>query len=133
MIWFVFLCLLHYFSFREFWLDETFILNNLKNLSFSQLIGPLKNCQAFPRAYLFIIKFFAESFNYNILSLRFFPLISMLLAFLIWIKIYRKIFSFSWDFFLILLSYLILHLIHYPKRLNNMSALLYSTEHAFLE
>jgi len=113
---------LHYFSFRELWLDETSIFNNLKNLSYPQLIGPLKNCQAFPRAYLLLIKFFSERFNYSILSLRFFPLISMLLAFLIWIRIYRKIFSFSWKLVLALLSFAGSYaLIYYSSELKQYS------------
>lgn len=113
---------MHYFSFRELWLDETFILNNLKNLGYPQLIGPLKHCQAFPRAYLLIIKFFAEKFNYTILSLRFFPLVSMLVAFVIWIKIYRRIFSFSRDFLLILLSWVSGYaLVYYSSELKQYS------------
>ncbi len=90
IFWFIFLCLLHYFSFRPIWLDENFILENIKTLSIPQLLGPLKNSQSFPRIYLIAIKLFSEKFDYTQLSLRFFPLVSMLLAFFVWVKVYRK-------------------------------------------
>ena len=86
---FVSLCLLHYFSRRPLWLDENFIFDNIKNLKPLELLGPLSNSQAFPRIYLIAISRFAAQFGYDLLALRFFPLLSMLLAFFVWLKVYN--------------------------------------------
>ena len=90
VFWFIFLCFFHYFSQRPLWGDERFILNNMENQSYLKIFGPLKDSQAFPRVYLSLIKLWAETFGYVVLSLRFFPLIAMLLAFFAWKKIYQK-------------------------------------------
>ena len=63
------------------WLDENFILDNIKDKNPASILGPLANSQAFPRLYLVIIREFASIFNYNVLALRFFPLVSMFAAF----------------------------------------------------
>lgn len=104
-IWFLFLCFLHYFSNRPLWLDERFILNNLKELSTFQLFGPLKYTQIFPRAYLALIKLFSEHFSYSALSLRFFPLLFMLLGFLLWMNIYKREGKTNFCLFLLALSF----------------------------
>jgi len=104
-LWFIFLCLLHYFSLRPLWLDENFIFENIKSLRFEQLPGPLKNSQAFPRVYLICIKCFSQIFNYTVLSLRFFPLIIMLSAFFVWVKIYKNEFSNKWHSLLAIFSF----------------------------
>ncbi len=103
--WFIFLCLLHYFSQRPLWLDENFILENIKSLNLGETLGPLKNCQAFPRIYLIVIKYLSQKFNYNTLSLRFFALISMLSAFFIWAKIYKRELPYKWHSLLALFSF----------------------------
>ena len=90
---FIFLCLLHYFSLRPLWLDENFILINLKALNLTAIFGPLEHNQAFPRVYLALIKVFSRRFDYNLLALRFFPLLAGLAGFFIWLKLYQKVFS----------------------------------------
>ena len=89
MFWFILLCLSHYFSQRPLWQDEQFVFNNIKNLTYFQIFGPLRDSQAFPRVYLNLIKLFGEGFGFNVLTLRFFPLVSMLAAFFIWRKLYK--------------------------------------------
>ena len=103
MLWFLFLCLLHYFSNRPLWLDENFILENIHQLKIPQLFGILKNSQIFPRFYLVLVKLFSQCFSYNALSLRFLPLVFMLLGFTVWISIYK--FESKTNFFLFLLVF----------------------------
>jgi len=105
ILWFVFLCFLHYFSARPLWLDENFISENIKTLKTAQILGPLKYSQAFPRIYLSVIKNFSRIFDYSVLSLRFIPLLCMLSAFLIWAKIYKEAFFNKWHFLLVLFSF----------------------------
>ena len=120
--WFVFLCFFHYFSARGLWLDENFILKNLESLQTPQILGPLSSSQAFPRIYLIAIKLFSQKFDYNVLSLRFFPLLSMLAAFFIWAKIYQEELSGRWQallaLFLFSSSY---HLSYYAAELKHYS------------
>jgi len=106
ILWFIFLCFLHYLSARPFWLDENYIFENIETSSSIQLLGPLKNSQAFPRIYLIVIKNFSKVFNYSVLTLRFIPFLSMLGAFFIWIRIYRGAFSNKWHFLLALLPFI---------------------------
>jgi hypothetical protein len=63
---------------KAFWLDEWFILHNMKTKSYSALIGELEYSQQFPRIYLIIIKFFAEITHYNYYAIRFFPTIAQI-------------------------------------------------------
>jgi len=104
-LWFIFLCLLHYFSQRPLWLDENFVLSNIKNLSLKGVFGPLSNSQAFPRFYLAVIKFFSQNLNYHVLSLRLLPLVSMVCAFFVWARVYGKAFSSNRHYFLVLFSF----------------------------
>jgi len=88
------LCLLHYFSQRPLWLDEGFVFKNISELTYYHIFhGPLKNSQVFPRFQLSIVKFLSEIFNHHLLALRFISLISMMTAFFLWIKIYRREFK----------------------------------------
>ncbi|MFH1519878.1 MAG: hypothetical protein ABIE75_04850 [Candidatus Omnitrophota bacterium] len=105
MAWFIFLCFLHYFSARPLWLDEISVFKNIETFKPAQLLGPLERSQAFPRVYLIIVKIFSRMFNYSILSLRFFSLISMLGAFFIWKKLYKDSLSNQWQFLLVLFSF----------------------------
>ncbi|MDD5013962.1 MAG: hypothetical protein PHW73_02525, partial [Atribacterota bacterium] len=103
--WFIVLCFLHYFSARPLWLDENFVLENIKNLNTKQILGPLGNYQYFPRVYLLLIKSFSQQFNYSVLSLRLFPLIAMISAFFVWLKIYKKELLDRWQYLLVLFSF----------------------------
>ena len=89
-LWFISLCLLHYFSLRPLWTDENFILNIIRSFKANQILGPLSNAQAFPRAYLLLVQTFSERFNFHILSLRLIPLICMVSSFFVWIRILKS-------------------------------------------
>jgi hypothetical protein len=64
------------FEVKPFWLDEWYIIDNLKSKTGQQLWGPLNHIQQFPRAYLWLVKQFTETFNYSYVSLRFFPFLA---------------------------------------------------------
>ena len=55
---------------RPFWVDEWFIIYNLKTKDFNGLRGKLELMQQFPRAYLLVFKFFTSAFDYRYFSLR---------------------------------------------------------------
>jgi len=106
-ILFVLICLLHYFSQRPLWLDEGFIYQNLTEYSDSQLLGPLKHAQAFPRGHLFLSKYTSVAFDYHVLALRFLPLIFMITAFFLWSKVYVRNFSNHWAALLAVFSFVV--------------------------
>ena len=87
---FVSLCLLHYFSQRPLWNDEQAVFASIPALSYHDLFGPLLGGQVFPRAQLVLIKWLGSFFNDHLLALRFFSLLFMLSAFLVWTKIYIR-------------------------------------------
>ncbi|MCF7907896.1 MAG: hypothetical protein K9L86_03335 [Candidatus Omnitrophica bacterium] len=93
---FIFLCFFHYFSQRPLWGDEKFVLDNIRDRSFKQLFGVLKDSQAFPRVYLGIVQSFSKVFQYHVLSLRFLPFLCMLSAFFIWKRVYRQVLDSRW-------------------------------------
>jgi hypothetical protein len=95
---FFFLCLLHYFSQRPLWGDENFVLENIKNIT--NIFGPVRNVQTFPRVYLSMFKALGSVFDYSVLSLRFLSLLSMSFAYIIWARIYKKLFGENWQFIL---------------------------------
>ena len=122
VIWFICLCFLHYFSQRPLWLDENFILDNITDVNPGQLLGPLKKSQAFPRVYLIGIKIFSQQFSYHVYALRLFPMISMLLAFFIWARVYKKSFNSKWYYLLALFSFTgSYYLIYYAAELKQYS------------
>lgn len=55
---------------QPFWLDEWFIIQNLKFRTHDALWGQLEYMQQFPRLYLQILKAITGSFNYSYSSLR---------------------------------------------------------------
>ncbi|MDD5518133.1 MAG: hypothetical protein WC937_00245 [Candidatus Omnitrophota bacterium] len=105
ILWFVFLCLLHYFSLRPLWLDEELVFKNLQELSSLKLLGPLGYTQMFPRLYLIIINFFARGFDYNLLALRLPSLLCMFLAFFVWLKVFQQILPGKWQVLLAIFSF----------------------------
>lgn len=79
---------------KGFWLDEWFILYNIKFHSYSGLFNNLFYSQQFPRVYLSIVKFIAEVFNYNYFSIRVFPfLFQVVNIFLVYFLISKIVFS----------------------------------------
>jgi len=89
-IWFIAVCAIHLFSQRQLWHDEARIEYNLKELSGSEIFGPLLEGQVFPRLYLSSIQKIATSFDYNLISLRILPFIFMIAGFIFWLKIYQQ-------------------------------------------
>lgn len=119
---FVALCLLHYFSLRPLWLDERFVFESLTTYSFSQIFGPLKTQQAFPRVYLAVIKIFSENFQYHLLAVRLCSLIAALTAFFCWLNIYRRKINNFQILFLAILSYVCSYrLTYYGAELKHYS------------
>ena len=58
---------------KGFWLDEWFILYNIKFRNYSGLFDNLYYIQQFPRVYLSLLKLLIEIFNYNYFAIRVIP------------------------------------------------------------
>ena len=70
---------------KPFWMDEWYVISSLKFRNVGDFLGDsLDYCQAFPRVYLVLIKFFSGLFDYSFLSLRIIPFIVQILAFLLY-------------------------------------------------
>ena len=50
---------------KPFWVDEWFIIYNLKTKNAAALFGQLEFMQQFPRVYLVLLKSFTSFFNYR--------------------------------------------------------------------
>lgn len=59
-----------FFEVKPFWLDEWFIIYNIKYKSVDELWGTLDFMQQFPRLYLQIIRWFNSIFDYSYFSLH---------------------------------------------------------------
>ena len=119
---FIFLNLLHYFSLRPLWLDEQYVFASVHDYNYLQIFGPLKTQQAFPRVYLVIVKFLSQAFDYHLLALRFFSLVSMLAAFFVWIRLYQRHIKEDWvEFFSILAFVCSFRLSYYAAELKPYS------------
>lgn len=95
---------------KAFWLDEWFILYNLKFRTFSESFGPLFYIQQFPRTYLVFLKLITKYFNYDYFAIRFIPTFIQLLNlaliyFVVSKNIYSRIRIKRYIFFLLFLSY----------------------------
>lgn len=58
---------------KAFWLDEWFLLYNIKFRTYAGLFSNLDYIQQIPRVYLALLKYCAETFNYSYYSLRAIP------------------------------------------------------------
>ena len=87
---FVMLCFLHFFSGRPTWLDENYVLASLTEFDYKKIFGVLRYEQAYPRIHLSVIKFISEPFNFHVYGLRIISLLSMIGAYFVWFKIYRR-------------------------------------------
>lgn len=95
---------------KGFWLDEWFVLYNIKFRNYRELFGNLFYIQQIPRVYLSLLKFFIEFFNYSYFSIRFIPtLIQVINILLITIVSSRILFKNQMNkkylFILLFLSY----------------------------
>ena len=77
---------------RPFWVDEWFIIYNLKTKSASKLCGKLELMQQFPRAYLVLIKCFGGTFNYSYTALRLLPYLVSVVTVGLSTRVTRKLF-----------------------------------------
>ncbi len=78
---------------KGFWLDEWFILYNIKFRNYPGLFGNLYYAQQFPRIYLCIVKFISELFNYNYFAIRVLPFtIQIINIFLVYFIIGKIVF-----------------------------------------
>src|SRR3989338_10809121 len=64
---------------RPFWLDEWYIISNIKFKSYLEVFNHLEYTQ-FPRVYLVLLKAFAGLFNFSEVSLRLIPYFCGLIA-----------------------------------------------------
>ena len=104
--WYVGLCLWHFFSQRPLWNDEACVFQSIKYFDAVAMFSkPLMSIQVFPRAYLFCIQRFSRLFDYHLLSLRFFPLLAMLTAFGVWMRLARREWSGGWPYGVFILSW----------------------------
>lgn len=69
-----------YFSQRSFWFDEVNLALNIVERSYSELLQPLAYNQAAPPGFLWLEKFAVQLFGNNEYALRFFPLLSGIIA-----------------------------------------------------
>ena len=78
---------------RPFWVDEWFIIYNLKTRAAANMFAKLDFMQQFPRTYLVSLKYFTSQFNYSYQSLRL-PsyVISLAAMALVW-KVMKRIFE----------------------------------------
>ena len=86
--WFVALCVGHYLRQRPLWLDERGVFKSVEGFRVQDFFTEkLTGGQIFPRVYLFLIQKISQAFNFALLSLRFLSFVSMLAAFLIWLRL----------------------------------------------
>ena len=103
--WYLFEVALHYFFQRPLWHDELCVLYNIEHLPQQVFFNhPLFKDQTFPRLYLYLIRFVSGFCHHSVLSLRFFPLVSMLTAFFVWAAVARRELK-ERAFFLFILSW----------------------------
>lgn len=88
---------------RPLYNDELCVLYCIEHLSKQDFFNhALFKDQAFPRFYLYLIGVLSGFYHYSVLSLRFFPLVSMLAAFFVWASIARRELKEKGFFFFIL-------------------------------
>jgi hypothetical protein len=78
---------------KPFWLDEWFIIYNLKTKDAAGLWGELTFMQQFPRVYLQIIKFFTGAAGYSYISLRMPSFVVHVLAMICCYKLSGRLFK----------------------------------------
>jgi hypothetical protein len=86
--WYLLLCVVHYLNQRPLWNDEQCVLQSVETFTAKQVFSErLLAIQVFPRFYLFLIQKVSQPFDFHLLSLRFLPFVSMVCAFLLWLKL----------------------------------------------
>jgi len=122
VIVFLSLSLIHFLSPRPLDLDENSIIGNLKVRSYSGLLSELEDAQAFPRLYVFAVKFIGDATDYSIRAVRFLPLVFMWLAYFLWIRLFKKAFKDEFLSFLAILAFSCsYHLIYYSAETKPFS------------
>ncbi len=78
---------------RPFWVDEWFIIYNLKTKDAHALWGPLALMQQFPRAYIQLVKLVTSAFNYSYQALRLPSLVTGSLVILLGYKTMNRLYD----------------------------------------
>lgn len=90
-LWYIYACAVHYLEQRSLWNDELAVLDSIRSFKPGDFFTrQLLTDQVFPHFYLFCIQSFAKPFGNSILSLRFFPFVCMMTAFLLWLRVARR-------------------------------------------
>lgn len=76
---------------KAFWLDEWFIIFNIKYRSFLGLFGPLDYIQEFPRAYLALVRQFVVFLNYSMYSYKIIPYVVQVVNLVLLIAVLKKL------------------------------------------
>jgi len=105
-IWYLLLALAHYLYQRPLWNDEECVLLNLRRFTTDEVFTrEFLSAQTFPRVYFFLIQNFSRLFDFNLLSLRLFPFLSMVVAFFVWLKVASYELKDQWAYFTFVLSW----------------------------
>jgi len=106
IVWYLLLCLIQYVYQRPLWNDEHWVFFNLTSFNAREIFSrEFFSAQTFPRVYFFLIQNFSRIFDFNLLSLRFFPFLSMLVAFFVWLKVARYGLKDQWSYLIFVLSW----------------------------
>lgn len=87
----IILRLIPYLHNRSLWLDENWLVLNIIQKTFPQLMGPLDYKQMAPVGFLFVEKFLALTFGDSEYVLRFFPLLAGILSLFLFYGVARRI------------------------------------------
>jgi hypothetical protein len=82
-----------FFEIKPFWLDEWFLIDNLKFKSAWELWGRLDHVQQFPRLYLQLLDWFAASLDYSYAALRLPSFLVHTLGILVCYRLSARLFS----------------------------------------
>ena len=78
---------------KPFWIDEWFIIYNIKTKTFTTIWGKLDLMQQFPRVYLYLFKLFTSWFNYSYFSLRVVSFVLGILVIGLCYKLMKKMYA----------------------------------------
>jgi hypothetical protein len=83
-------CLLRFFQFPTFWLDEAWVAIALKQPSLQTIFARLEMGMYFPRLYMCVIALFREIFGYKIWTIRLLPTVCFLIGTIFWLRLLSK-------------------------------------------
>jgi hypothetical protein len=83
-------CLIRYFQFPTFWLDEAGVALPLKDPSLQNIFTRFDMGLYFPRLYMCVIALFREIFGYKIWTLRLLPTLCFIIGTCFWLRLLSK-------------------------------------------